>query len=336
MSIKIAVVGATGKVGQEILKILSQFDFKMDQVYAVASDKSANKSISFGDEVMQISGLSGFDFSSVDIAIFALSHELADKYVPKATESGCIVIDNSSRFRMDPEVPLVVPEVNAHDIADFRKKNIIANPNCSTIQLVVALHPLHKHIAIEKVVVSTYQSVSGAGKDAMDELYRQTKSKYMLDNVPPLQFTRPIAFNLIPHIDDFMDGGYTREELKMRVETQKIMDSSIMVEATCVRVPVFIGHSEAVHIEFSDDITVAEAAMILKKSPGIILANDANKEDYITPIEVVGEDYVFISRLRQHPSRKNTLNMWIVSDNLRKGAALNAVQIMQHLVKHYL
>jgi len=336
MGVKIAVIGATGKVGQEVLKTLAQFDMNLEQVFAVASEKSANKEVSYGDEILTTTDLHSFDFSQVNIAIFAISSELSAKYAPMAAADGCIVIDNSSHFRMDKDVPLVVPEVNPHDIADYSKKNIIANPNCSTIQMVVALNPLHQHIPIEKVVVSTYQSVSGAGKAAMDELYRQTKSKYMLDDVPPAHFPRPIAFNLFPHIDDFMDNGYTKEEWKMRVETQKILDPSIIVDATCVRVPVFVGHSESVHIEFSDEITVQEARSLLKVAPGIMMNRGLEHDGYVTPIEVVGEDHVFISRLRQDPIRKNTLTMWIVSDNLRKGAALNAVQIAQHLIQNYL
>ena len=272
----------------------------------------------------------------MDIAIFAVANDVSAEFAPKATASGCIVIDNSSHFRMDSEVPLVVPEVNCAEIVNYSKKNIISNPNCAAILLVTVLHPLNKHVPIEKVVVSTYQSVSGAGKDAMDELYRQTKSKYMLDNVQPLEFSRQIAFNIIPQIDSFMEDGYTKEEWKIRVETQKIMDAGIQVEATCVRVPVFVGHSESVHIEFNDDISVVEAVKILKNSPGVILADHQNMDDYVTPLEAVGENHVFVSRLRQMNSRKNTLNMWIVSDNLRKGAALNAVQIMQYLIKHYL
>lgn len=337
MGVRIAVIGATGKVGQEMLKVLSQFDMNLEEVFAVASERSANKQVSFGeDKILTTTDLNSFDFSTADIALFAISSDLAAKYAPIATSYGCIVIDNSSHFRMDKDVPLVIPEVNPHDIADYTKKNIIANPNCCAIPLIMALHPLHQHNPIERVIVSTYQSVSGAGKVAMEELYSQTKSKYMLDDVPPAYFPRPIAFNVQPHIGGFMDNGYTEEEWKIRTETQKILDHGIIVDATCVRVPVFIGHSESIHIEFSDDITTAEAYSLLKNAPGIAINSTSTRDGYVTPIETVGEDHVFISRLRQDPTRKNTLTMWVVSDNLRKGAALNAVQIAQHLVQHYL
>lgn len=336
MTVRIAVVGATGKVGREILNVLAQSEIKPDEVFALASIESINKEISYGDKILKIMDLNSFDFTRADIAIFAVRNELAARYAPIAAEAGCVVIDNSSHFRMDKDVPLIVPEVNPHDIANYTKKNIIANPNCSTIQMVMALHPLHQQVPIEYVVVSTYQSVSGAGKQAMDELYRQTKSKFMLDDVPPAQFSKQIAFNVIPHIDEFMADGYTKEEWKMRVETQKILDCDITVNATCVRVPVFVGHSESVYIEFSDEISVTAARSILKNAPGITISNSSTQDGYTTPIDITGEDNVFISRLRQDPAKKNTLTMWIVSDNLRKGAALNAVQIAHHLIQHYL
>jgi aspartate-semialdehyde dehydrogenase len=332
---KIVIVGATGKVGQEALKVLSETNIKFEKVYAVSSDRSINKKVSFGDEALVTVGLDDFDFSQVDIAIFAVSNELAYKYAPIAAAAGCVVIDNSSTFRLDEEVPLIIPEVNIGDIANYRNRNIIANPNCSTIQLVTAIHPLHLHNPIKKVVVSTYQSVSGAGKAAMNELFSQTKSKFTLDEVPAKEFPCKIAFNVIPQIDKFMEDGYTKEEWKMRDETKKIMGGDIIVDATCVRVPVFVGHSEVVHLEFSHEITVEEAYYILSNAPGVSV-NDLNQhKDYLTPIDVVGENEVFVSRLRQDPSSKNTLTMWIVSDNLRKGAALNAVQIVQHLVESY-
>lgn len=331
MGIRIAVIGATGKVGYEILNVLSESDIDLAEVLAVSSHKSAQKEVSFGESILISEPIDHFDFSRADIAIFGVASEVSAKYAPIAASKGCIVIDNSSHFRMDPEVPLVVPEVNSIEIGNYIKKNIISNPNCCAIPLVLALHPLHQHIAIERVVVSTYQSVSGAGRAAMDELYNQTKAKYMNNNLQPEHFSRTIAFNVQPVIGEIRDNGYSEEEWKIRVETQKILDPSIIVDATCVRVPVFVGHSESVMVEFADEISVSEAVSILKSAPGV----QVNTRDYDTPIEIVGEDDIKISRIRQYSERKNTLNMWIVSDNLRKGAALNAVQIAKHLINYY-
>lgn len=331
MGVRIAVIGATGKVGYEILNVLSESDVDLEEVFAVSSYKSAQKKVSFGDSVIIAEAIDNFDFSRADIAIFGVSSEVSAKYAPIAASKGCVVIDNSSHFRMDHDVPLIVPEVNSIEIGNYTKRNIISNPNCCAIPLVLALNPLHHHIPIEKIVVSTYQSVSGAGKAAMDELYNQTKAKYMNDKVEPECFPRTIAFNVQPVIGEIREDGYSEEEWKIKAETQKILDPSIIVDATCVRVPVFVGHSESVMVEFADEISVSEAVAILKNTPGV----QVNTRDYHTPIEIVGEDDIKISRIRQYADRKNTLNMWIVSDNLRKGAALNAVQIAKHLINYY-
>jgi aspartate-semialdehyde dehydrogenase len=336
MSYKVAVVGATGNVGREILDILSDRNFPVREVVALASRKSIGKEVSFGDDdILKVRSLEDYDFSDTDIALFSPGSAVSKIFAPKAAEAGCVVIDNTSYFRMDPEIPLVVPEVNPQALKDFRKRNIIANPNCSTIQMVVALKPLHDAAKIKRIVVSTYQSVSGAGKDGMDELFDQTKALFVNDHKEPQRFTKPIAFNVIPHIDVFMDDGSTKEEWKMVNETKKILDASIAVNATCVRVPVFVGHSESVNVEFETPLSVDEAREILTDAEGVAMYDEMKDGGYCTPLESVGEDGVFISRLRTDPTVKHGLSMWVVSDNLRKGAALNAVQIAEELVKNY-
>lgn len=336
MSYKVAVVGATGNVGREILEILAERNFPAREVVALASKASVGKEVSFGDtDILKIQALDDYDFSDTDIALSSAGSSVSKEFAPKAAAAGCVVIDNTSLFRMEKDIPLVVPEVNAHALKDFRKRNIIANPNCSTMQMVVALKPLHDIAKIKRVVVSTYQSVSGAGKAGMDELFDQTKQIYMNEHNDPKKFTKRIAFNVIPHIDVFMDDGYTKEEWKMIHETKKIMDPSIEVSATCVRVPVFVGHSESVNIEFEKPLSVDEAREILEESDGVVVYDERKDAGYCTPIECAGEDGVFISRLRADNSVKNGLAMWIVSDNLRKGAALNAVQIAEELIQNY-
>ncbi|MCZ6604368.1 MAG: aspartate-semialdehyde dehydrogenase [Alphaproteobacteria bacterium] len=337
MSYKVAVVGATGNVGREILKTLSERDFPVAEVVALASSKSVGREVSFGeDEVLKVEDLATYDFEGTDIALFSPGAKVSAKFAPKAAAAGCVVIDNTSQFRMDPDVPLVVPEVNGYAIADYRNRNIIANPNCSTMQLVVALKPLHDVFNIERVVVATYQSVSGAGRDAMDELFTQTRALFVNDPVQPQHFTKQIAFNVVPHIDVFMDDGATKEEWKMAVETKKILDPAIKVMATCVRVPVFIGHAEAVHIECSGPIDHKAARAILREAPGVLVVDHRADDGYVTPAEVAGEDAVYVSRIRDDPTVENGLAFWCVSDNLRKGAALNAVQIAEELVAGYL
>lgn len=332
MAYKIAVVGATGAVGREILKILAERNFPVSEAFALASPRSAGQSVSFGEnQVLKVRNLETFDFSGLDLALFSPGAAVSAIHAPRAAAQGCIVIDNTSQFRMDHDVPLVVPEVNPQALARFRKRRIIANPNCSTIQMVVALKPLHEIVRIRRVVVSTYQSVSGAGKEGMDELFNQTKGSFVNDLPTVEQFTKPIAFNAIPHIDKFMEDGATKEEWKMSVETRKILDPDIQVIATCVRVPVFIGHAEAVHVEFESPITVAEARAALNKAPGVQLFDKREDAGYITPIDAAGEDEVFISRLRRDPTVPHGLAFWCVADNLRKGAALNAVQIAEEL-----
>ena len=333
MGYDVAVVGATGAVGREMLQTLSERDFPINNIYALASRASVGKEISYGEsKVLKIINLEEFDFSKVSIALFSAGSETAKKYAPIAGQKGCISIDNSSCFRMEKDVPLIVPEVNPDHIVDFSKRNIIANPNCSTIQMVVALAPLHKKYKIKNVFVSTYQAVSGAGKLAMDELFNQTKGVYVNDSALPEQFTKKIAFNVIPHIDSFIEDGFTKEEWKMNVETKKILDTSIEVTAHCVRVPVFIGHSEAVFIECENNVDEKEARNLLKKSKGITVVDHRADEGYVSPIEVAGEDDVYISRIRQNSSHPKSLLFWCVSDNLRKGAALNTVQIAELLV----
>ena len=332
MSIKIAVVGATGSVGREILNILDERMFPCDEVVALASRKSMGRELSYGDKTLKVKNLETYDFSDTDIALFSAGSKISEKWGPIASSAGAIVIDNSSFWRYHDDVPLIVPEVNPDDIKDCKKRGIIANPNCSTSQLVVVLKPLHDFAKITRVVVSTYQSVSGAGNAAMEELFNQTKGIFVNQAAEPENFTRQIAFNVIPHIDIFHDDGYTKEEWKMLSETKKIIDKNIKLTATCVRVPVFVGHSEAVNIEFEKPISPEKARTILRDSPGIMLVDDPEDEKYVTPIECVGDYATFVSRVRADITVKNGLTMWIVSDNLRKGAALNAVQIAELLL----
>ena len=332
MGYNIVIVGATGNVGREMLNILSEREFPVNKVAVVASRKSIGTEITFSDSILKTQDLETFDFSSWDIALFAIGSEATKIFAPKAAKTGCIVIDNSSLYRYDPDVPLIVPEVNPEDIFGYTKKNIIANPNCSTAQMVVALKPLHDRARIKRVVVSTYQSVSGSGKEAIDELWNQTKGIYVPgQEVAPKIYPKQIAFNVIPHIDKFMEDGTTKEEWKMVAETKKIIDKSIKVTATCVRVPVFVGHSEAVNIEFEEFLDEDEARNILREAPGILVVDTRENGGYITPIECVGEFATYISRIRQDSTIENGLNLWCVSDNLRKGAALNAVQIAETL-----
>ena len=335
---RVAVVGATGNVGREILNILAERQFPLAEVAAVASPRSTGDIIDFGDsgETLKVRNLEHFDFAGWDMALFSAGGEISKRFAPIAAAAGCTVIDNSSAFRMDPDVPLIVPEVNAEAIASYRAKNIIANPNCSTAQMVVALKPLHDAARIRRVVVATYQSVSGAGKAGMDELFEQSRNIFVGDPSEPAKFTKQIAFNVIPHIDSFLDDGSTKEEWKMVVETKKILDPRIKVSATCVRVPVFVGHSEAVHVEFEDEISAAEAQDILREAPGVMLVDKREDGGYVTPVECVGDYATFVSRVREDPTVDNGLAMWIVSDNLRKGAALNAVQIAELLGRRHL
>lgn len=332
MDYKVAVVGATGNVGQEMLAILDERQFPVSEAFAIASRQSIGREVSFGDRTLKCRDLETFDFSNVDIALFAAGGAVSKEWAPKAARAGAVVIDNSSHFRMDPDVPLIVPEVNADAVRGFTKKNIIANPNCSTAQLVVALKPLHDAATIKRVVVSTYQSTSGKGKAAMDELFTQTKGIYVNDSATPEVFTKQIAFNVIPHIDVFMEDGYTREEWKMVVETKKILDPKIRLTATCVRVPVFVGHSEAVNVEFERPISDDEAREILREAPGVLVVDKREDGGYVTPVECVGEFATYVSRIRVDPTIDNGLSFWCVSDNLRKGAALNAVQIAETLI----
>jgi aspartate-semialdehyde dehydrogenase len=329
---RVAVVGATGNVGREMLNILAERQFPADEVVALASRKSLGTEVSFGDETLKTKDLDTFDFTGFDMALFAIGSEPTKKYAPIAAKAGCVVIDNSSLYRYEPDIPLIVPEVNPDAISGYKNRNIIANPNCSTAQMVVALKPLHDRATIKRVVVSTYQSVSGAGKDGADELWDQTKSIYNpTDDKPPKTFQKQIAFNVIPQIDVFMEDGSTKEEWKMVVETKKIVDKAIKVTATCVRVPVFVGHSEAVNIETEEFLDEDEARDILRESPGIMVVDKREDGGYTTPIECVGDFATFISRIRQDGTIENGLNFWCVSDNLRKGAALNAVQIAELL-----
>jgi aspartate-semialdehyde dehydrogenase len=332
MGYRVVVVGATGNVGREMLNILAEREFPVDEIAALASRKSLGTEISFGDKTVKTKDLETFDFTGWDIALFAIGSDATKIYAPRSAAAGCIVIDNSSLYRYDPAVPLIVPEVNADQIVHYKNKNIIANPNCSTAQMVVALKPLHDRARIKRVVVSTYQSVSGAGKEGIDELWDQTKGIYVHgQEVAPSKFPRQIAFNVIPQIDVFLDDGYTKEEWKMVAETKKILDKSIKVTATCVRVPVFVGHSEAINIEFEDYLDWQEATDILREAPGILVVDKREPGGYITPIECVGEYATYVSRIRQDITVENGLSLWVVSDNLRKGAALNAVQIAEVL-----
>jgi len=328
---KVAIAGATGNVGREMLAILAERRFPVSEVVALASAASIGKDVSFGDRTLKCKALEHYDFSDTDICLMSAGGSVSKEWAPKIGAQGCLVIDNSSAWRMDPAVPLIVPEVNAEAAKGFTKKNIIANPNCSTAQLVVALKPLHDAAKIKRVVVATYQSVSGAGKDAMDELFSQTRAVFTTDPVEPKKFPKRIAFNLIPQIDVFMDDGGTKEEWKMVVETKKILDPRIKLTATCVRVPVFISHSEAVNIEFENPISADEARDILSRAPGCLVIDRREPGGYITPHEATGEDATYISRIREDPTIENGLNLWCVSDNLRKGAALNAVQIAEVL-----
>ena len=336
MGYKVAVIGATGNVGREMLEILADRQFPVDECFAIASRRSMGVECSFGDKTLKCKDLEQFDFSQCDFALMSAGGEISKQWSPRIGKQGCVVIDNSSAFRYDPDVPLIVPEVNADAVEGFTKKNIIANPNCSTAQLVVALKPLHDAAKIRRVVVATYQSVSGAGKDAMDELWTQTKGIYVNDEPSPDKFTKQIAFNVIPHIDDFMEDGQTKEEWKMMAETKKILDPKIKVTATCVRVPVFVGHSEAINIEFERPISDEEARDILREAPGCLVVDKREDGGYVTPIECVGDYATYISRIRVDPTIENGLNIWVVSDNLRKGAALNAVQIAEILGARYL
>ena len=337
MGYTVAVVGATGNVGREILTTLADRNFPADEVIALASEKSIGQEVSFGeDDILKVQDLAKFDFKGVDIVLSSPGAKVSAIHAPRAAAAGAVVIDNTSHFRMDPDVPLVVPEVNPQAISGYEKKGIIANPNCSTIQMVVALKPLHERFKIRRVVVSTYQSVSGAGKDGMDELFNQTRAIYVNDPVEKQVFTKQIAFNVIPHIDVFMDDGYTKEEWKMNVETKKILDPKIKVTATCVRVPVFIGHAESINIECEEPITADEAREVLRNAPGVTVIDHRANEGYVSPVEVAGDDPVFVSRIREDYTVDNGLSFWCVSDNLRKGAALNAVQIAELLAQDYL
>jgi aspartate-semialdehyde dehydrogenase len=334
-NLKIAVVGATGNVGRMMLNILAERGFNASQVHAIASVNSIGKKVSFGDDdILVVEDLSNFDFSNVNIGLFSPGGKVSAKYAPLAAAAGCVVIDNTSYFRGDPEIPLIIPEVNAKDISSYKNKNIIANPNCALAPIAVALKPLHDKNPVKRVVVSTYQSVSGAGKAAMEELDQQTKSLFTGTPKPAEKLPRPIAYNLIPHIGDFMDSGYTDEETKMSDEIKKILDSTIELSATCVRVPVFVGHCSCVHVEFEKPFQVSEALEILQNAPGIQVIDADDPMDYATPLDARGQDDVFISRLRQDTSHSNGLVFWTASDNLRKGAALNAVQILELLFEY--
>lgn len=332
MEVNIAVIGATGVVGQEMLSILEERLFPATEVFAIASRRSIGREVSYGEKTLACKDIATFDFSMVDIVLMAAGGQTAKEWAPKIAAAGAVVIDNSSCFRMDPDVPLIVPEVNPDAVVGYKKKNIIANPNCSTAQLVVALKPLHEAAGIKRVVVSTYQSTSGAGRDAMDELFNQTKGIFVNDEATPDKFTKQIAFNVIPHIDVFMEDGFTKEEWKMNAETKKILDKKIKLTANCVRVPTFVGHAEAVNVEFDRPISDDEAREILREAPGILVVDKREDGGYVTPVECVGDFATFISRVRVDPTVDNGLAFWCVSDNLRKGAALNAVQIAETLI----
>ncbi len=336
MGFKVAVVGATGNVGREMLDILAERQFPADEVVALASSRSLGTEVSFGDKILKCKALDTYDFSGTDLCLMSAGGAVSKEYSPKIGRQGCIVIDNSSAWRYDSDVPLIVPEVNADAIEGFAKRNIIANPNCSTAQLVVALKPLHDAATIKRVVVSTYQSVSGAGKEAMDELFAQTRAIFVSDAVETKKFPKRIAFNVIPQIDVFMEDGSTKEEWKMMVETKKILDPKIRLTATCVRVPVFIGHAEAVNVEFEKPLSAEDARNILREAPGCLVIDKHEPGGYVTPHEAAGEDATFISRIREDATVENGLNFWCVADNLRKGAALNAVQIAELLVNRKL
>ncbi|MDV2965923.1 aspartate-semialdehyde dehydrogenase [Nitratireductor aquimarinus] len=332
MGFKIAVAGATGNVGREMLNILEERGFPADEIVPLASRRSVGTEVSYGDKTLKVKALESYDFSDTDICLMSAGGSISKEYSPKIGKQGCVVIDNSSAWRYDQDVPLIVPEVNPEAIEGFTKKNIIANPNCSTAQLVVALKPLHEAATIKRVVVSTYQSVSGAGKEGMDELFEQTRAVFVADPISTNKFTKRIAFNCIPHIDVFMEDGFTKEEWKMVAETKKMLDPKIKLTATCVRVPVFIGHAEAVNLEFEKPITADEARAILREAPGCQVIDKREDGGYVTPYESAGEDATYISRLREDPTVDNGLALWVVADNLRKGAALNTVQIAELLV----
>jgi aspartate-semialdehyde dehydrogenase len=336
MPYKVAVVGATGNVGREMLTVLAERQFPASEVVALASSRSIGTEISFGDAILKVKGLEHYDFKGTDLVLMSAGGKISKEWAPKIAKDVPYIIDNSSTWRMDRDVPLIVPEVNAAVLDGGVKKGIIANPNCSTAQLVVALKPLHDEATIKRCVVATYQSVSGAGKDAMDELFRQTRAVFVADPIEHEHFTKQIAFNVIPHIDVFLDSGYTKEEWKMMVEVQKILDPDIQVTATCVRVPVFIGHSEVVNLEFEKPITAERARAILRSAPGCLVVDKREDGGYVTPIECAGEDATYISRIRKDPTVENGLSLWVVSDNLRKGAALNAVQIAECLINRQL
>jgi aspartate-semialdehyde dehydrogenase len=338
MGYRVVVAGATGNVGREMLNILAERDFPADEIAAVASSRSQGDIIEFGEtgKTLKVQNIEHFDWSGWDMALFAIGSDATAIYAPKAAAAGCVVIDNSSLYRMDPDVPLIVPEVNPDAIDGFRKKNIIANPNCSTAQMVVALKPLHDAATITRVVVATYQSVSGAGKAGMDELFEQSRNIFVGDTAEPKKFTKQIAFNVIPHIDKFLDDGSTKEEWKMVVETKKILDPKVKVVATCVRVPVFVGHSEAIHIELENELSAAKAQALLREAPGVMLVDKREDGGYVTPVECVGDYATFVSRVREDSTVENGLALWCVSDNLRKGAALNAVQIAELLGRRHL
>ena len=336
MGFKIAVAGATGNVGREMLNILDERGFPADEVVALASRRSVGTEVSYGDRTLKVKALDGYDFSDTDICLMSAGGSVSKEWSPKIGRQGCVVIDNSSAWRYDADVPLIVPEVNPQAIDQFTRRNIIANPNCSTAQLLVALKPLHDRATIKRVVVATYQSVSGAGKEGMDELFTQTRAVFVADPVEAKKFTKRIAFNVIPHIDVFMEDGYTKEEWKMMAETKKILDPKIKLSATCVRVPVFVGHSEAVNIEFENPITADEARDILRRAPGCLVIDKQEPGGYVTPYEAAGEDATYISRIREDATVENGLVLWCVSDNLRKGAALNAIQIAEVLINRKL
>jgi aspartate-semialdehyde dehydrogenase len=336
MGYKVAVIGATGNVGREMLNILAEREFPADEVFAIASRRSMGVEISYGDKRLKCQDLEQFDFRGVDFALMSAGSAVSKEWAPRIGAQGCVVIDNSSCWRYDPDVPLIVPEVNADAVVGFTKKNIVANPNCSTAQLVVVLKPLHDRAKIKRVVVATYQSVSGAGKEAMDELWNQTKGIFVTQPSEPKTFTKQIAFNVIPHIDVFMEDGQTKEEWKMAVETKKILDPKIKLTATCVRVPVFVGHSEAVNVEFEEPITAAEARKVLREAPGVLVVDKREPGGYVTPIECVGDYATFVSRIREDQTLDNGLSFWVVSDNLRKGAALNTVQIAETIINRNL
>lgn len=338
MGYRIVVAGATGNVGREVVNILAEREFPADEVAVLASSRSQGIEIEYGDtgKMLKVQNIENFDWAGWDMAIFAIGSDATKKFAPIAAAAGCVVIDNSSLHRMDPDIPLIVPEVNPDAIDGYKRKNIIANPNCSTAQLVVALKPLHDYANITRVVVSTYQSVSGAGKEGMDELFEQSRNIFVGDSAEPKKFTKQIAFNVIPHIDSFLEDGYTKEEWKMMVEVKKILDPKIKLTATCVRVPVFVGHSEAVNIQYDREMSAAKAKSILREAPGIMLVDKQEDGGYATPIEAAGDDATYISRVREDPTVDNGLAFWCVSDNLRKGAALNAVQIAELLGRRHL